>query len=506
MFLLLLSFVTLAAAADITWVDCASNVPSPLADTTLPDTLPATLACGRLDVPLDYSKDLADDNVITLGFSMYRPENPQGLLNFNPGGPGQEVSSYPWRLALNITPAASWFEGLEGFDILAIDTRGCYSSNALNCTVGDWIVPSKLPETEEEYESFKTQVGTYAQSCIDQSSPPGIVQHLSTADVIHDWDLVRQALGYTTIHHFGISYGTYYGANYAATYPEHTGRFALDAVFATGISNHDLLATQYKSMQGLLYRADAACLNDTSCPFHAQGKGGVPKAFEEVLALASNGTGPIPVSDIRQRVAMWYFLGAPQLTDFNAALGRALSGNWTEWDYSLMGETFTSYFVPLARTFCLDYHIEDNSYEGWSNLRESLKEADTANVNYVFFQALHALCTGWPYGASSNEKLSINASMVLVTADWDSNTPTDSATFEWQQAPNSALIDRHGDGHGTYDVPGPARDAFINFLVTGDLPAALDDPEVGIYPPVSTRGDSPDPYSVPTGPAYGDTA
>ena len=39
----------------IQWIDCASNVPVPLQNTGLPSTLPSTLHCGRLDVPMDYN-------------------------------------------------------------------------------------------------------------------------------------------------------------------------------------------------------------------------------------------------------------------------------------------------------------------------------------------------------------------------------------------------------------------------------------------------------------------
>jgi hypothetical protein len=43
--------------------------------------LPLTLHCGQLDVPMDYSKPIGDSNTITLGFTMYRPNNSQGLIN-----------------------------------------------------------------------------------------------------------------------------------------------------------------------------------------------------------------------------------------------------------------------------------------------------------------------------------------------------------------------------------------------------------------------------------------
>jgi hypothetical protein len=65
----------------ILWVDCASNVPQPLQGTALPSVLPSALHCGRLEVPMDYKKPIAANNTISLGFSMYRPDKPLGLVN-----------------------------------------------------------------------------------------------------------------------------------------------------------------------------------------------------------------------------------------------------------------------------------------------------------------------------------------------------------------------------------------------------------------------------------------
>jgi hypothetical protein len=65
----------------IQWIDYASHVPHPLKNTTLPANLPSTLHCGRLDVPMEYSEPMSENNTITLGFSMYRPQNPKGLIN-----------------------------------------------------------------------------------------------------------------------------------------------------------------------------------------------------------------------------------------------------------------------------------------------------------------------------------------------------------------------------------------------------------------------------------------
>ncbi|KAJ6541315.1 hypothetical protein B0H19DRAFT_958282, partial [Mycena capillaripes] len=147
---------------------------------------------------------------------------------------------------------------------------------------------------------------------------------------------------------------------------------------------------------------------------------------------------------------------------------------------------------------------DDNTFEGYSNVLKTGEESDPLGIKFLFFMVLHALCTAWPYTADSNPTVPVNASMVLVTSDFDYNTPTELADLEWIQAPNSVLVVRHGDDHGSYNVPGPARSAFINFLATGNLPKPTDQIFATIYEPGSQRDPIPDPYAVPVGVGAGD--
>lgn len=71
----------------IRWVDCHDKVPEPLAaalnitGTTFTGTLPSSLFCGEMDVPMDYTKPFnAVTNNITIGFAMNRPKKSSGLL------------------------------------------------------------------------------------------------------------------------------------------------------------------------------------------------------------------------------------------------------------------------------------------------------------------------------------------------------------------------------------------------------------------------------------------
>ncbi|KAJ7760182.1 hypothetical protein B0H14DRAFT_2973895 [Mycena olivaceomarginata] len=442
----------------IRWVDCAKNVPAPLQGMNFTSPLPLTLHCGQLDVPMDYSKPIGDSN--------------------NYFGIHDEVASYSGDCAKFGTGIVVRRPG--GYDILAIDTRGWWSSNA-ELFSGQLDTSSSLPSDEPGFNAFQASVRGYAQTCIDLSTPPGIVQYIGTREVVQDWDRVRAALGYDTMHHFNNNHpaGTYYGALYAYTFPEHVGRFALDAVFTAGV------LWIARSCAPIAY-----CLNDTNCPLHSQGKGAILEAFKTAVDLAgpsgSGSTSNVTADDVRFFVGLRYLVGDPDFAGLNDALYAATQGNWSLLDFHK--------FAPVLHggTYCLDYHIDDNTFEGYSNILKVGAESDPLGVKFLFFMVLH------------QPTVPINASMVLVTSDFDYNTPTELATIGWSQASNSVLVVRHGDDHGSYNVPGPARSAFIDFLATGNLPAATNQTFATIYEPGSQRDPIPDPYSVPVGVEAGD--
>jgi len=73
-----------ASAPVIQWVSCSENVPDSTGtfNATAIDltTLPSNLQCGRLDVPMDYSKPICDTNRITLGVAVVRSSSFKGPL------------------------------------------------------------------------------------------------------------------------------------------------------------------------------------------------------------------------------------------------------------------------------------------------------------------------------------------------------------------------------------------------------------------------------------------
>lgn len=158
------------------------------------------------------------------------------------------------------------------------------------------------------------------------------------------------------------------------------------------------MKAQYAAMDRIIHRADTACIANPDCPFHGEGKGAIPKALSDVLALASshsNSSGLPSADDVRLLITMSYTPGFPNFGGLNNALGSALQdGDWSGFDYGTYGPVFTTILLPRMATFCLDYHIEDNSFEGWTRLRDETMKSDLSDLRYVLFMTFHvrSLC------------------------------------------------------------------------------------------------------------------
>lgn len=194
----------------INWVDCSKHVPEPATflDTTGVNlsALPRTLHCGRLTVPMDYSKPISASNNITIGLAMYRPKNPKGVIFFCPGGTDAGAAA-AWRVALNQN-SNFWsnFSGLEDYDLMMMDIRGTWSSNKLNVSLD--VVPPFLapfPTNQKEYSAFRAASKAMLESFEKWSSPPGIIKFTGTDEVVQDYESIRKALGYKKINFLGLS-------------------------------------------------------------------------------------------------------------------------------------------------------------------------------------------------------------------------------------------------------------------------------------------------------------
>ncbi|KAF7304930.1 hypothetical protein MKEN_01207300 [Mycena kentingensis (nom. inval.)] len=507
----------------IRWVDCHTRVPASVS-ANVPITndteLPSSLKCGEMDVPMDYSKPFdSTTNKITIGLVMIRPENPKGVIYHHAGGPGENAAAIAWSNALN---ASNEFTSLtDEFDFLAINTRGIEFSNPLNCTSGVFFndIHYAYPSSESEYKAYVSAMKQFQQSCIDNSTPAGIVKHVGTKEVIQDWDVVRAALGYEKIHFMGVSYGTFVSAAYVARYPKHVGHFAIDAVIPHGFDFQAMLTPQVAAINRLLERADAFCLQDKACPFYGQGKGAVAAAYDEVLARAikepiaapgcGEGTGcvaPVKAADVRF-AAHVAFRSDPDFPLFNTAIAQALQGNATLIAYGPALDIRETVVSPLI---CSDIEVkkELRNFAAFDQLRINAKSVDPHDIRFSQIWQLALVCSAWPYPVPAQSKFKTDIPLLWVTSDYDLNLPTELTTFAWQQTPKSALLIRHGDDHGSLQLvdgdAGTASALAREFIRTGVLPKAQNNTRVTVVSPGGKRGPVPDPYSVPLGAVAGD--
>ncbi|KAJ7232040.1 alpha/beta hydrolase fold-domain-containing protein [Mycena haematopus] len=391
---------------------------------------------------------------------MNRPKNPAGLVIFHAGGPGVDAVSQAWANALNTSEAAT-FAGLEDFDFL-LSTLAASSSPTLSTVPPTRsLTISRLPFVRRQQHSGRH------------------IQHVGTAEVIQDWDAIRAALGYEQVHVVGVSYGTFVGAAYAAKFPDRVGHFVLDAVLPHGMPFQDMVTAQVAAINRLLLRADAFCLEDTSCPFHGQGKGSVVKAWETVLARAIQS--PIPASQCGPK--HYLRLGAsvllrsnPDFPKFNQALNQSLNGDASAFANSSSEEN------------------TDKSFAAFEALSTNSNSSDPAQMIYSQI---------WQF-TSRPEPLPTQLPIMWVTADFDLNLPTDS-----RHSPSAGT--KLNASHSAWRQPRLHRFTYhashpieVDFIRTGVFPAARNDALVTVIPPGGKRGTLADPYTVPVGAVAGD--
>ncbi|KAJ7017861.1 hypothetical protein C8F04DRAFT_1405477 [Mycena alexandri] len=513
----------------IRWVDCREKVPQPIesslnvTSTNFNGTLPSTLFCGEMDVPLDYTQAFdAATNKITIGFAMNRPaKHSSGLIFYHAGGPGLDAASQAWANALNLSWGAP-FDGLQDFDFLALNTRGLQFSNPLNCTSGVFFndIPFSFPSSQGEYDAYQAAMTNFYAACTNNTTPVGIMKHIGTIELIQDWDSLRTALGYEKVSFSGVSYGTFAGMAYAARFPERVDRFVLDAAIPHGMPFQDMVTDQIAAANRLVLRADDFCLTDPACPFHGQGNGSVVKAWDALLTRAiaeplpalSCGPGkgcnsPVTPTDLRLGLTV-LFRANPDFPLFNIALNASLHGDASLFAYEPLGDIRESVVSPLL---CSDFKIDDaqKTFTAYNNLSINAQDIDARRVIYSQIGQFFLMCSAWPNPVPDPVTLPTDLPLMWMTADFDLNLPTELTTFAAQQAPNSTLVVRHGDDHTSIlAVPAgtPAQVLATNFLRTGIMPAAQSDAQITVIGPGGTRGPLPGAYDVPTGAVAGDTS
>jgi pimeloyl-ACP methyl ester carboxylesterase len=208
----------------------------------------------------------------------------RGALLVNFGGPGDVAADVIKSFTDDSLPALN-----DRFDIVAMDPRGVGRSRpAIACGGGGSGVASAMrPPDMVDFPGLLAKDRGYIERCV--AANPGMLAHVSTANVARDMDLLRRALGERRIGYFGQSYGTLLGATYARLFPRHFSAMVLDGPLDPDEwLNHPL----HEEVDGAAAQEDALRQFLASCP--ACGFGGPDPAGAFDALIASLARHPVP--------------------------------------------------------------------------------------------------------------------------------------------------------------------------------------------------------------------
>ena len=460
--------------------------------------------CASVQVPLDYN----DPGVAAISIAMVRlpagdPSQRIGSLFLNPGGPGGSGVD----IALFAGPYLYGSELRARFDIVGFDPRGIQRSTALRCfgnpkQWSGYFTPLAFPTTPEEEAIWQTADQYLVDACDQRGAR--IIDHMSTADVARDLDMLRQAVGDEKLTYAGYSYGTYLGVTYANLFPDKVRAVVVDGVldpiaWSTGAAGEAAtvpFSTRLRSDAGAMatlnefFRlcdaggANCAFSGDSAAryaalaeklkaaPFIIMNPDGTTQAFGYSNLI---GTTLGAMYDSYSWSDFAQFLAAIDANLPPATVGLRLQGFWESMGFinKRGAPKYPNYLEGFPGVACSD---SDNptSYAAWSSA------AANAQANYGYFGPLwtwaSSVCANWSgskedryTGPFTNNTAN---PVLVVTTQFDPATRYEGAVTVAGLLPNSRLLTVHGWGHTTLFLSQCADQAVANYLVSGTLPAA----------------------------------
>ncbi|MGY1761478.1 alpha/beta hydrolase [Geodermatophilus sp. SYSU D00779] len=262
----------------------------------------AGVECASADVPLDHDEpDGASIRIALSRVPATDPANRIGSLFVNPGGPGGQFVT-----SLQRTGAGIFADLNARFDIVAFAPRGVAPSTpAVDCgldpeTEGFFSRSAPTP-FDVDPAALVASAQEYVDACLARNGE--ILEHLSTANVAQDMDLLRAAVGDDRLSYLGFSYGTFLGATYAALFPDRYRALVLDGALDPEEYLTDpvsLSTAQAAGFERALDRFTEACAVDQPA---CSGFGGPDPllAYDRLLATAEAVPLPAPGYPVNPR-------------------------------------------------------------------------------------------------------------------------------------------------------------------------------------------------------------
>jgi len=274
-----------AAAPSIKWGPCTTQ-PS--------DQTPAGAECGKLTVPIDYSKAQSGD--ATLALIRFRATGDRiGSLMLNPGGPGVSAIDFVGSIYSALPKQLR-----ERFDIVGFDPRGVGASTPAIWCNSDADNDRDRADPQVDYSPagvarIEGLTKEFVSRCSDKTGNE-FLANAGTKNVAKDMDRIRAALGDDKLNYVGFSYGTSIGGNYAEQFPQNVRAMVLDGAVDPTVDPMRVGVLQAQAFQKAFDDFATDCAKSPDCPLGADPAKAVDVFHSLVDPLVDK---PAPTSDPR---------------------------------------------------------------------------------------------------------------------------------------------------------------------------------------------------------------
>lgn len=360
------------------------------------------------------------------------------------GGPGQGAVQF-------YSAFSAAFERIRrDRDILLVDQRGTGESARLDCPVDDELITGQY-SVERTVQLMK--------ECLAQL--PHDPRYFTTSIAVQDLEAVREALGYSRLNLYGVSYGSRVAQHYAKRYPAATRTIILDGVVPPQLALGPGIATEaQKALDSIFARcaADAAC-NDRYPGIAATFvdlKNKLDKRPEKV-SVADPVTGHVEIVSFgRQELAAAIRLLAyspNSIAMLPLLVSEAANGN-----YQPLAAQFQMTLMSMVDAIALGMHNAIMCTEDVPFYDAALIDRAALDASYmgpVQLDALEAICSVWPAGPIDEDfkqPLSTEIPTLLLSGGVDPITPPRYADMAARNLKRAWLLTGENQGHGQIAV------------------------------------------------------
>lgn len=390
--------------------------------------------------------------------------------------------------------------------VVGHDPRGVARSTGVKCfgnerQAVEALAPFAFPLMPEEEQIQADGDGLLAEQCDRRGNR--IAEHMSTANVARDMDLLRGAVGDEQLSYVGGSYGTYLGVTYANLFPDRVRALVVDAVLDpiawANVEGEIPFSTRVRSDRGAqatLERFFELCeaAEPGNCAF-------APNSAERFDDLAQRLlAGPVEVTDPET--------GESFTVTYQDLIGATLDVLFDPFEFAAGAELLASLEAvafagsaqsPAKRERVAEF-VNKRGFPNYENFVENFPavacsdsnnptdlavwsdEGAAADAEFGYFGRIwtwaSSPCAQWPLADDDRYQGPFTASTanpVLIIGNlYDPSTPFEGAQTVRGLLPDSALLTVDLAGHGSLGASGCAGFLTGQYLVDPSVAAGID--------------------------------